>query len=93
MEMGFDDFSLNLLFFFFLAVPQVMWDLSSPTMDVTHVLCSGSSESSPLEGQGSPWLLTESKTKPRLLNVAQCTTPISLHATPFLFFLYYSFPS
>ena len=31
-----------------------MRDLSSPTRDQTHAPCSGSAESQPLDGQGSP---------------------------------------
>ena len=40
--------TLHLVFFIFsfvLSVPHVMWDLSSPTRDGTHALCSGSLES------------------------------------------------
>ena len=32
-------------FFFFLAMPCGIWDLSSPTRDLTPVPCSGSTES------------------------------------------------
>ena len=32
-------------FFFFLATPQGLWDLSSPTGDRTRAPCSGSAES------------------------------------------------
>ena len=34
-----------LFFFFFLAMPHGMWDLSSPTRDRTHAPCIGSAES------------------------------------------------
>ena len=40
--------------FFFPAVPHSLWDLRSLTRDRTRVPCSGSVESSPLDGQGSP---------------------------------------
>ena len=42
------------LFFNFLAALHGMWDLSSPTRDGTCTLCSGSTESQPLDLQGSP---------------------------------------
>ena len=41
-------------YFFFLAMPHGMWDLSSPTRDRTCAPCSGSMKSQPLDGQGSP---------------------------------------
>ena len=45
-------------FFFFFAVPQGMWDPSSPPRAGTHVACSGSAECLPLDCQGGlPWLL------------------------------------
>ena len=37
--------SLSLFFFFFLATPHGMWDLSFPTRGLTHAPCSGSVES------------------------------------------------
>ena len=45
------------LFFNFLAALHGMWDLSSPTRDGTCTLCSGSTESQPLDLQGSPSLI------------------------------------
>ena len=45
------------LTFFFLAMPCSMWDLSSPTRDQAHPSCGGSAGSSPLDPQGSPWLM------------------------------------
>ena len=36
--------SFFFIIFIFLAVPRSLWDLSSPTRDGTHVLCSGSVE-------------------------------------------------
>ena len=41
------------IFFFF---GHSMWDISSPTRDRTYSLCTGSSESYPLDPQGSPLL-------------------------------------
>lgn len=38
-------------FFFFFAVPQGMWDPSSPPRAGTHVACSGSAECLPLDCQ------------------------------------------
>ena len=42
------------LLFFFLAIPQSMWDLGSLTRDWTPTPCSGSVQSQPLNYQGSP---------------------------------------
>ena len=42
-------------FFTFLAVPRSMWDFSSPRRDQTCAPCIGSTESKPLDHQGSPW--------------------------------------
>ena len=47
------------LIFIFLAALQGLWDLSSPTRDGTQAPCSGSSESQPLDRQGSPWTTFE----------------------------------
>ena len=44
----------SFFFFPFLATPRGMWDLSSPIRDGTCVPCSGSTESQPLDRQGSP---------------------------------------
>ena len=44
------------ILFLFLATQRGMRDLSSPTRDRTHVPCSRSSESQPLDCQGSPYL-------------------------------------
>ena len=41
------------LFIYFLAVPRGMQDLSSPTRDQTRAPCIGSTESEPLDYQGS----------------------------------------
>ena len=41
-------------FFFFLAVPCVMWDLNCPTRDPTLIPSTGSMESYPLDCQGRP---------------------------------------
>ena len=41
----------------FLAMLRGMWDLSSLTRDGTCILCFGSTESQPLDHQGSPSLL------------------------------------
>ena len=43
--------------FFFLAVPHILWDLSSPTRDWTWALGSVSAESQPLDRQGIPLTL------------------------------------
>ena len=43
----------GVFFFFFLAMPWGMWDLSFLTRDRTHVPCSGSMEYQPLDHQGS----------------------------------------
>ena len=48
--------------FSFLAMPRGTWELSSPTRDGTHVPCTGSVESWPLNHRGSPkaqWMLRE----------------------------------
>ena len=45
------------LFFFFCFWLQSMWDLSSLTRDQTHILCTESLESQPLDCQGSPLFL------------------------------------
>ena len=42
--------------FLLLAILCSMWNLSSPTRDQTHVLCTGSMASSPLDHGGSPCL-------------------------------------
>ena len=44
----------NNSFVFFLAMLHGMQDLSSPTRDQTHAPCIGSTESQPLDHQGSP---------------------------------------
>ena len=46
------DSLLNIIFF--LAEQHGMWDLNSPTRDRTHAPCSASTESYPLDRQGSP---------------------------------------
>ena len=54
---SYQNIRLSLFFFpsFFKAVPlHGMWYLSSPTRDQTHTSCSGSTESQPLDCQGSP---------------------------------------
>ena len=38
-----------------MATPCSVWDLSSPTRNQTHAPCIGSTESSPLDFQGSPY--------------------------------------
>ena len=43
----------KVIFFFFLAVTCGMQDLSSPTRDGTRTLCTGSTESYPLDCQSS----------------------------------------
>ena len=47
-------FSSSIVFFFFLAVPCVMWDLNCPTRDPTLIPSTGSMESYPLDCQGRP---------------------------------------
>ena len=49
----FDSFFF-LWLFAFLAMPPACGIFSSPTRDLTHAPCSGSSESQPLDLQGSP---------------------------------------
>ena len=46
---------LSLSLFFFSATLCSMWDHSSPTRDLTLTPCSGSTESYPLDSQGTPW--------------------------------------
>ena len=46
--------SCGFFFFFFLAAPRGMQNLSSLIRDQTHAPCRGSAESSPLDHQGSP---------------------------------------
>ena len=46
---------ISLFFPIFLATPRGMQDLSSPTRDQTRAHCSGSSESSALDCQGSSY--------------------------------------
>ena len=43
----------------FWALPQGMCDLSSPPRDRTPAPCSGNPEIQPLDGQGSPWRVTQ----------------------------------
>ena len=45
---------LSLFFLSFLATQSGLQDLRSPTRDRTHVFCSGSTESYPLNHQGNP---------------------------------------
>ena len=47
--------SISLFFFFFFAALCSIWDHSSPTRDWTLTPCSGSTESYPLDSQGTPW--------------------------------------
>ena len=46
---------LIIIYFYFLALPSDMRDLSSPTRDWTHTPCIGSVGSQPLDHQGCPW--------------------------------------
>ena len=46
--------SVIFIFLSFLATQSGLQDLSSPTRDRTHVFCSGSTESYPLNHQGNP---------------------------------------
>ena len=55
-------------FYFFLAMPHGMWNLSSPTRDWTHVPCGGSTESQLLDHQGSPWILVIFETSQRVIS-------------------------
>ena len=46
---------LIVIYFYFLALPPHMWDLSSPTRDRTHTPCIGSVGSQLLDHQRCPW--------------------------------------
>ena len=48
-------------FVYFLAAPCSVWDLSSPTRNQTQAPCTGSTESSPLDHQGSLYHKTVNK--------------------------------
>ena len=53
--------SFCFVFYFFLAMPHVMWDLSSLTRDQIHTQCTEVQSLKPLDFQGSPLLCWKKK--------------------------------
>ena len=68
-----------LSFFFFFALPQGMWDLSSLTRDWTQVPCIGTVESLPLGCQGSPWWFLNMKFRYQMEPTAAWSVKMELH--------------